>query len=163
MEIFEAARLNDAEKLKELLQTENTDQLDNRGSSPLIVAVYYGNKEAVQLLTDANANTDIQDSMGNTALMGACFKGHTAIAKILLEKGANPDVLNSNHATALTFAATFGHLTIVELLVQHGANLTATDRFGKNPIDYTVIQENEACYEFLVDALKKRTTSKIAF
>ncbi|PMD99465.1 hypothetical protein BWI97_00465 [Siphonobacter sp. BAB-5405] len=159
MDIFEAARQNNLEALEQELETLHPDVVDARGSTPLIIAGYYNHPEAVRLLLEAQANPDAQDAMGNTPLMGACFKGYTEIAQLLLEFGAAVDTTNGNGATALTFAATFNHKALVELLLQHGADPLLKDRFGKNPIDYAMVQENAESYEILVAALHAQKSS----
>ena len=158
MDIFEAAKLNKVNELKELLKSENPNQQDSRGSTPLIIAAYYNNTDVVKWLVDYEVALDVKDNMGNTALMGVSFKGFLDCARILLKGGANVDEKNDNGATALTFAATFGHLDIVGLLTQSGADVIAKDRFGKNPIDYAMVQENDACYEYLVAHMKQTKT-----
>ena len=154
MDIFEAARTNAVDALQNLLKTVNPNIVDSRGSTPLIVASYFGNIEAAKLLLAANANPNILDSTGNTALMGVAYRGHLDVAELLLSQGASVDTLNGNQATALTFAATFGQTAIVKLLLEYGANPLIKDRFQKNPIDYAQNQENEEAYELLVAALK---------
>ncbi|MDR6197201.1 ankyrin repeat domain-containing protein [Siphonobacter sp. SORGH_AS_0500] len=159
MDIFESARKNNIEALKANLQDTPVDERDTRGSTPLILAAYYQHPEAVTLLLESGADPELQDGMGNTALMGVCFKGCTEIARILLEHGANVDTVNGNGATALTFAATFGHKDLVQLLLEYGANPYVQDRFGKNPIDHAMIQENAECYEMLVASLQTSKSS----
>ncbi len=141
--IFEYARTNDTEGLKNALQTVDLDATDARGSTPLIIAAYHNNLEAVELLLQSNAGRDLQDGMGNTALMGVCFKGYTKIGEVLLENGAGVNVVNGNNATALTFAATFGHNELIKILLAHGADKDLRDRFGKIPADYAGLQGNE--------------------
>ena len=155
MDIFEAARTDNATALNDLLNEGQINAKDARGSTPLILATYYNNKASVAALLKAGADSEIQDSMGNTALMGVCFKGYTEVAKMLLESGALVDTQNGNGATALTFAATFGHNDIISLLLSHGASPLQKDRFGKNPIDYALLQENAAGYETMVAAIKR--------
>jgi len=161
MDIFEAAKLNKISELRGFLGSQDPNQTDARGSTPLIIAAYYNNKEAVQCLVDYGVALDLKDNTGNTALMGASFKGFSECAKIMLEAGANANECNDNNATALTFASTFGHLGIISLLTQFGADVTIRDRFGKNPIDYALIQENELCYEYLVAHLKQTQTNHL--
>jgi ankyrin repeat protein len=155
MDIFEAARTNNVIALNDLLKEGQINEKDARGSTPLILATYYNNTASAAALLEAGADTEIHDSMGNTALMGVCFKGYTATAKMLLENGAQVDNENGNGATALTFAATFGHNEIIKLLLDHGASPLKKDRFGKNPIDYALLQENATGYETMVAAIKR--------
>jgi ankyrin repeat protein len=77
MDIFEAARTNNIEELKNALQNSDVNVKDGRGSTPLIVATYYNNLDVVKALLEAGADTELRDGMGNTALMGVCFKGYT--------------------------------------------------------------------------------------
>ncbi|MCF6402882.1 ankyrin repeat domain-containing protein [Chitinophaga filiformis] len=155
MDIFEAARTNNVTALNDLLKEGQINKKDTRGSTPLILATYYNNTAAVSALLKAGADTEIQDGMGNTALMGVCFKGYTQVAQLLLENGASVHTENGNGATALTFAATFGHNDIITLLLHHGASPLKKDRFGKNPIDYALLQENATGYETMVAAAKR--------
>lgn len=155
MDIFEAARTNNTEELKNFLQNTHPDITDSRGSTALILAAYYNNENAASILLKAGADPDLKDGMGNTALMGVCFKGYTMIARTLLAHGAYVDAANGNGATALTFASTFGHTDLVRMLLDYGANPLAKDRFGKNPIDHAKIQENAECYELLVARLNQ--------
>ncbi len=154
MEIFDAARGNNVAALKEQLNPLNVNDRDGRGSTPLIIAAYYNNSGAVKALLDAGADPELQDSMGNTALMGACFKGYPETVKVLLENGASVHTANGNAATALTFAANFGRNELITLLLEYGANPLQKDNFGKNPIDYALVQENAAGYEMLVAAAR---------
>jgi len=155
MDIFEAARTNNIAALEGFLTPEQINAKDSRGSTALIIATYYNHAAAVSALLDAGANTEVQDTMGNTALMGVSFKGYTEIAKILLEHGAAVDAENGNGATALTFAATFGRNELIPLLLKYGASPLKKDKFGRNPIDYALLQENPTGYETLVAATKQ--------
>jgi ankyrin repeat protein len=155
MDIFEASRTNNIEALKTALENTDVNARDGRGSTPLIVATYYNNIDAVKALLEAGADTGLQDGMGNTALMGICFKGYTEAGKLLIEHGADITAVNGNNASALTFAATFGHNELIKLLLAKGANPLLKDNFGKNPIDYAQVQENEEGYKVMGAAIKK--------
>jgi len=150
MDIFQATRRNQIDGLILALKTTDPDICDSRGSTPLILAGYYNHKEVTAILLNAKANPNLHDYLGNTALMGACFMGYIEIAEMLLDAGALVDKQNDNLATALSFATNFGNVKIVELLLTNGANPLLKDKFGNNPIDYAIIQENEDCYKLLV-------------
>jgi len=160
MDIFEATRRNQIDELVSALKYTHPDITDSRGCTPLILASYYNHKEATAALLTAKADPNLQDRMGNTALMGACFKGYQEIAEMLLNAGALVDKQNGNRATALSFASTFGNTNMVELLLAHGANPMLKDKFGKNPIDCAVVQENEVCYELLAAAANNMLSAK---
>lgn len=157
MDIFEAARKNDTEALSAFIAQGMINATDSRGSSPLIIAGYYNNVESVRLLLRQGADMEIKDNMGNTALMGVCFKGYTAIVEALCAHSAIVDNENGNGATALIFAATFGHNEIIRILLQYKARPHHRDRFGKNAVDYALVQENAEGYELLARAANEQS------
>jgi ankyrin repeat protein len=149
-DIFSAARNNDVLMLQQYIkQHTSVDTTDRRGSTPLIIAVYNHQPEAVKLLLDAKADPNKQDLMGNTALMGVCFRGYTDMAELLIAHHTDINQVNYNGASALIFAATFGHTDIVKLLLEAGANKALTDNTGKNALQHAQLQQNEAIIALL--------------
>ena len=117
-QFFEAIRNHDLATLESLWQADPTvlNAPDDRGFTPLILAVYNDQTDVVDFLLEKGVALDGQDASGNTALMGAVFKGHVEIARLLLDKGAFVDVKNDKGATALTYAASFAGHEVIELL-----------------------------------------------
>ena len=152
-DIFEAARTNDTVKLAKFLKAgSQIDTTDQRGSTPLIIAVYNENEEAAKFLLQNGAYPDAKDKSGNTALMGACFKGYFKLVELLYQYRAEVNTLNLNQATALVFAATFGQLKIAAYLLEKGADRNLRDNRGKSALDYAINQE----YQPMIDLLKKQ-------
>ena len=71
------------------------------GSSPLIVAAFYGQTEAMKLLVQNGAKLDVQNNQGSTALHTAAFVCRPEAVAFLLEKGANPNLKNTYGRTPL--------------------------------------------------------------
>lgn len=113
---------------------------DDRGSTPLILAAYYDQRDIVSLLLHQGAKIDDKDASGNSALMGACFKGYTEVVKQLIEKGASINERNAMGATSLIYAATFNRLEIAKVLIAHGADATVKDGRGNAAIDHAKMQ-----------------------
>jgi ankyrin repeat protein len=151
-DIFDAARNNDTMTIQSLeAQGVLIDTANEKGFTPLILAVYNDAKDAAELLLSLNADVNAQDLSGNTALMGAAFKGLPEMAGLLLRHKADVNKTNYNQASPLTFAATFGQLEIARQLLLHGADKTLQDSRGKTALDYAEIQENSAMIELLKD------------
>ena len=114
--LFNAIRSEDEQTVAALLteHPELINEKDQRGSTPLLLATYYGHKGIAETIIDKGAAIDAKDASGNTALMGVCFKGYTEVAKLLIDKGADVNVQNFNGATALIYAATFNQKELVE-------------------------------------------------
>ena len=149
--IFDACRTGDISTIENLYKEdpEVVNKVDMKGFTPLILAAYNDQREAVGFLLAHGADINAQDSAGNTALMGVCFKGYKEVAKTLIDAGADVNLRNSNGAPALTFAATFGQLQIAEWMLQKGAKINFPDVRGKTSFDHAVIQENEAMIELM--------------
>jgi hypothetical protein len=129
--LWMAAKANQLSEIVHLVQQGAlVDELDHRGYSPLMLAVYAGNKEAAELLLKLGADPNSHDFGGNTILMGAAFKGNQDLVELLLAAGA--DVHAQNHAglSALDFARTFGRSQVVLHLQQWGAKSQTGSRFA---------------------------------
>jgi ankyrin repeat protein len=59
------------------------------GNVPLIVAITWGNKQAVELLLDAGADINVPCEGGNTPLHEAIQAAQFEIARLLVARGAN--------------------------------------------------------------------------
>lgn len=139
--VFDAARNNDTAYIRHYLIAHQPDTVNNKGYTPLILAVYNGNKEAVTLFLSSGADVNVQDHSGNTALAGACFKGYADMVQLLVEHGADVNLVNYNGASPLIYASTFGHEQIAKYLLEHHADKNIKDRFGKTAKDYALNQE----------------------
>jgi ankyrin repeat protein len=152
-ELFNQIR-NGNSKAMEILLKNNPKFLeiqDERGSTPLLLAAYYGHVDMVEFLLDKGAQVDALDGSGNTALMGVCFKGFTPIAEKLINAGANVNQKNAMGATCLIYAVTFNRKEIAELLLKNGADASVKDARGKTAMDLVMEQGNNE----LEDLLKK--------
>jgi ankyrin repeat protein len=122
---------------------------DSRGSTPLLLATYYGHLEVAEYLLSKGAAVDATDSSGNTALMGVCFKGYEAIARLLVKAGADVNHVNSMGATSLIYAATFNKVGIAKILLEHGADSKVKDGRGNSALDNAKMQEAKEMVELL--------------
>ena len=99
-DLFNAARQNDTAQIEQLLENgADINQANERGFTPLILAVYANKKSAVELLLEKGANPNSQDLSGNTALMGAAFRGYPEMAELLITYKADVNLTNFNSAS----------------------------------------------------------------
>ncbi len=80
--LFDAIRSSDLETVSKILNAhpELIDIKDTRGSTPLLLATYYGHKEISETILSYKPDVNAKDGSGNTPLMGVCFKGFPEIA-----------------------------------------------------------------------------------
>ena len=89
-----------------------------QGRTPLMLAAFRGNIEAVRKLLACGAEVNAKDKDGDTALMFAAFKGHAEIVSLLLRHGANVHVRAKNGWTARKAAQAGFHTHIAVMLRQ---------------------------------------------
>lgn len=70
------------------------------GSSPLITAAVFDQKEIAELLIDAGADINFQNNEGSTALISAAFFGRPEIVQLLLDHDADRNIKNKYGTTA---------------------------------------------------------------
>ncbi len=141
--IYDAIRNKDIKKVELIIenQPKQINNKNNKGFTPLILASYYNNQEAVKLLLKNNANVDVISPMG-TALMAATYKGNVAIVKMLLAYQADVNLSDEKGTTALHYACLFNNTTIAKLILKKKPKRNIKDVNSKTPLDYAVLSDN---------------------
>ena len=122
-----------------LLHTANKDAKDVQGSTPLLLAAYFGQLANFKLLLEAGCEPGCTDTDGRNALHLACQEKHAEIVKVLIEKtGILLCVRDSSHgSTPYHFAANKGSVEIMQLLCTHPqSNPNLEDHNGRTPLHY---------------------------
>lgn len=106
---FSAAKVGNVEVLQEFLKHGfPIDIQDHSGYSALMMASYYGQKDAVKILLQHHANRCLRDKRGHTALMGAIVKAEWSIAKQLRQVDCDLHAEKTGQLTTEQFAIQFG-------------------------------------------------------
>ena len=123
--VFEAAALGSTaalERLRDAPAAATAHAPD--GFTPLHLACFFGNADAVRLLLAANADCNAVATNGSLLrpLHSAATQGSVEICRMLLDAGADPNALQQSNFTALHAAALRGNVALAELLLERGAN-----------------------------------------
>ncbi len=142
-----------------LAQGARKDAEDNKGRTPLFIAVEFGNSEAARALCEAKADCTIkEDEHGMTPLHVASWKGLDSIAEILLANGASVDEIDKNKKTPLHVAST---REVVKVLLTHNAQPLVKDKAGLSPFDAAVKAGNrELVKAFLAGSIALRSADE---
>lgn len=144
VDIFELARRGSVEDFNTAINNNPAliDSVNERGSTPLILACYYNNLEVAKVLISR-----VKDINGTTKdgspLMAASVKGYNLIAKLLLDSGANPNTEDANQTTALHYAAMFKNYDLATMLLEAGASPDHKNNIGQSPLDLAIIQNDK--------------------
>jgi ankyrin repeat protein len=136
-DIYDACRKGNLELIKQLSKV-NPDTINTpnkSGYTPLIIAGYRNQLEAVKVLLDLGANVNAVSEDG-TVLTAACYKSNTALVKILLEQHADVNVKNNAGTTPLMFAIMAENEEIVKLLIENKADTQTMDNSRKSTVDF---------------------------
>jgi ankyrin repeat protein len=139
LDLFEAAALGEIERLRTLLaeQPDRATAWSGDGFTPLHLACFFGQPQAVELLLKSGAKTD--DESRNPARLhpinsAAAARNARAVA-LLLEHGANVNAAQNGGYTALHSAAHNGDVETVKLLLEKGADPSLTSDDGRTPLE----------------------------
>lgn len=143
--LFEAAKLGRTDLIPLLVANgADVNAYEARGFTPLILAAYNGQPEAVEALIKAGADPCKPDlNQGNTAQMGVAFKGDDRIAARLLKEKCDVNTRNKAGQTALMMAALFGRSAQIEMLIKAGADPQLLDASGRSAASVAAQQGND--------------------
>jgi ankyrin repeat protein len=129
LDVFEAAALGHAERVRELVDADPSlaNAWAGDGFQPLGLASFFGHVETARLLVDrgAEVNSSSRNQMKVMPLHSAAAAQDPdvryAIALLLLDAGADPNASQQDEYTPLMAADQHGDTRLRELLVEHGA------------------------------------------
>lgn len=121
----EAAHKGDlAQLLKLIAAKEDLNVRDAYGRTPLHVATFFRQREAVRALIGAGARTDLLEDDRYDAVTIAAVADDEETLRVLLSAGASARLTTSRYdGTALIAAAHLGHDGVVRQLIAAGAPL----------------------------------------
>lgn len=133
-ELFQLARVGDAERLKEFLEIGLTTNIrDGKDNGLLMLASYNGNYEAARALLEQGGNPEIANDNGQIPLAGTTFKGNAEMTRLLIEHGADVNDCMPDGKPPLMFAAVQPHRD--HRIAARGADPALQSGDGKTALD----------------------------
>lgn len=105
------------------------------GATPLMLAAYRRQSDAVKLLIASGADVAATDARGGTPLHWAIYATYWDGIGILVDAGANIDARDNMSWTPLMRVALGGKASLVAALIDEGADPHATDDLGRTALD----------------------------
>lgn len=112
----------------------NVNSADDRGRTPLELAVNLGWREGAQQLLDRKAFPDTSNDAGETPLIFAVHRKDTQLMRALLEAGASPDRSDNSGRSARDYAKIEGGgqnlSAVIDMYAKKGAGKGAKPVYG---------------------------------
>ena len=138
-DVFEAAAVGDATRLRELLDADPAalNAVSEDGFTPLHLASFFGHAEAARTLLDRGAalETVAENPMRVRPLHSAAASGSTDVVRLLVEAGADVGAAQEGGFVPLHAVAQNGDAEAVELLLAAGASPDARTADGRTAAD----------------------------
>lgn len=119
------------------LHYSGAQKADNRGKTPLVIAVELGFVPVIQFLI-VECNCSIRDKdpkTGNTLLQIALYNEHNDAARALLQMRCDPHIVNKNGASFLFTACWFpDYLLVQTLLNDYNFSVDIRTHHGQTPL-----------------------------
>lgn len=153
----EKRKKEEALQAQQLQNRERTQKkLEEVGYSPLMIAVHFGEKEAVK---QNNDDVNACDTLKRTALMIAVYQGASDIAHELLAKqGIKINQVDKSDNTALMYAMKYKRYEIAQALIAAGAAVCFINKNGESIIQFLEIPEVPP---FLKDSAKQKLRQEL--
>jgi len=123
-----------------------------KGSSSLLIAVYYNHLPAVQYFIEHHSdafNINEKKKNGNNLLIFAALNGNLEMTKYLISHNAHSNTASFKKSNALIQASYLGHLDIIKFLIEEGIDPCQKDRRGMSALHYS----SRNGYQFIVQYL----------
>lgn len=155
LDLPSCAALGKIDRLKALLAKDPSriDAYSADGWTPLHLACFFGQREAVRVLLEAGAPILIRStnaSNNHPIHAAAAGKSRDAVA-MLLEKGADVNATQAGGWTPLHAAAQNGDFEMAKLLITHGANVRARADNNQSPMDLALTRGSQAVVDLLTE------------
>jgi ankyrin repeat protein len=152
LDIFAASAIGRLPDLRRAIaQPDAVARVSYDGWTPLHLAAFFGQLEAVERLLVAGA--DLQalstNSLRNTALHAATAGGHAKVALLLIDRGANVNVADAGAHTPLHIAAEAGLVDVARGLLARGADPHAVDAEDKTPLARAAARNQTAIVDLI--------------
>jgi uncharacterized protein len=132
LDVFEAAAIGDADRLRALLDEDPSlaGAWSADGFTALHFAAFFGHPSSAKLLVERGAelgarSTNKEFAYDATPLHSAAAAGRREVCEVLLDAGADVNAGQHGGYTALLDAAQAGNTELVDFLLERGADPTA--------------------------------------
>jgi uncharacterized protein len=160
LDVFEAAAVGDAERVRVLLAKDRSlaNAWSPDGFFPLGLAAFFKRPMVAKILIEHDADPRMASKpAGFTPLHSAVADDAGTevkeLVRMLLDAGADPNARSASGGTPLHTAGFTGNVPVTEMLLAAGADPEATDAKGLTPLDHAREKSHPEVAAILHDAV----------
>ena len=127
---------------------------DDKGRSPLLLALLAKDWTLAERLLEANADFTASDALGTTPVMAAAMGGNTALVRSLITRGAKLESADTRGHTALHYAVVGRQRPAAELLMSVGPVPSTPCCEGCNLLGHALETEDWTVIDPILDRLE---------
>lgn len=162
---------NSIEEIRSLISAgAEVNFVNNRGESPLFLAMKSGNREIIDLIISAGAELNCTNSSNESPLMIAVRENNFPLVQKLVKSGADINFKTPEGRTALFECTASGKTEIYSYLREKGADITVVDSYGETllfgaarngnlPLVKSLLAEGVDCCQQLTTERSKGATA----
>lgn len=151
-----AAKNNNLDALKVIIENSNNESIDFYGYDLLLLAIDNNNSEMLNYLLAQNISFDAIDSESQSPLFHAIDKGNGSLVMNLISYGWDVNAVDGNKNNLLHLAAYKNNLSLIKDLVKKGVSAGARNNKRKRPEDIARKKKNKKVAKYLKKARKRR-------
>jgi hypothetical protein len=111
------AKVGNVDRIQKALESGvSTEKRDHAGNTPLMIAAFNKQYEALEYLCKKGADVNARNDRGATALITAAYYNHVDAARILLKCKADRTIKDFYGNTALYYAEYYSYTEMIALL-----------------------------------------------
>jgi hypothetical protein len=153
-DVFHAVGSHDHDWTLRLVESGvDLEARDERGATPLMVAVFANNVEGARILlehgADPNARVSAPEPSGS-----AIFFADSEMIALLLRYGADVDLRSGHGQTPLWWNAALANVGTVQRLIAAGADVDARDNRGMTPLEAALLNRQQRPPEQIAELVK---------
>ena len=154
---FIAAKNNNLEALKKIVEVSSTEAVDMHDRNILFYAIINNNLAMLNYLIEKDFLVDYRDTYGHSPLSYAIDdKSSINIINSLINNGADITTTDSNGNNLLHFAADIGNINLIKKFIKLGVSAKTKNNYGKLPEDVAKKKKHKKARKHLKKARKRK-------
>ena len=160
-DFFNSIRDNYTSMFNAMIDIVDLEMTDGEGFTPLLLAAYNGNIQAVNALIKRKVNINAYIKDGDNALHFAAYNDYEEIAKVLIKAGIDINLKGYEDRVPITLAITEDSMKVFRVIYKENPDMYIENDVKRTPIVYITLKPDSDKQKFM-KIMKGRKVGKFA-